>query len=533
MLQSYKKKHELPTEIDTLIIGSGMGALAAGVILAKEGQKVVLLEKHYTAGGFTHIFKRNDYEWDVGVHYIGSVHKDETILKSLFDYITDSKLKWADMGQVYDRIVIGDNTYDFVKGVGDWTDKMISYFPNEEKAIKEYVRLIFEASKASRNFFVEKSFGPFWSKWFGWFMRRPFLKFSRKTTDEVLRGLTKNEELIKVLSAQYGDYGLPPKQSSFAMHAALVRHYFSGGFFPIGGSSQFVETTVPIINANGGAVLVSAAVEEIVIENNKAVGVKMADGKVIHAKRIISNAGIINTFGKLIPKPIAQQHGLLEQLKSVQPSVAHACLYIGLKGNPDELKLPKANYWIYPAKKSHDQAVADYLADNNADFPVVYISFPAAKDPDWTNRYPGKSTVDIITLLPYDLVAKWEKTRWKKRGEEYDALKEKIAQRLLETLFEKEPQLRDKVDYYELSTGLSTRHFVNYDKGELYGIDHTPERFEQKFLRPGTPIENLYLTGQDIATCGVGSAAFAGLLTASVIANKNFVKVILAPHQSK
>lgn len=83
-------------------------------------------------------------------------------------------------------------------------------------------------------------------------MRRPFLKFSDRTTYEVLRSLTKNQELIKVLTGQYGDYGLPPKQSSFAMHASLVRHYFSGGSFPIGGSSQIVETIDPVIEKAGG-----------------------------------------------------------------------------------------------------------------------------------------------------------------------------------------------------------------------------------------------------------------------------------------
>jgi len=528
MVQSYKKNYTVPDKLDTIIIGSGMGALTAAVFLAKEGQKVLVLEKHYTAGGFTHIFKRKGYEWDVGVHYIGSLHKDETVIKSLFDYITENQLKWADMGEVYDRIVIGDETYDFVKGVGNWTDKMISYFPDEEKAIRKYVDLIFEASKASRNFFVEKTLSPFWSWLVGWYMRGPFLKYSRKTTEEVLNTITDNPRLQKVLAGQYGDYGLPPKESSFVMHAALVRHYFSGGFFPIGGSSQFVETTAPIIHQNGGAILISAAVEEILVENNQAVGVKMADGKTFEADTIISNAGIINTYQKLLPQSVIKTNELTQKLKKIQPSVAHMCLYIGLNGTPEELDLPKANYWIYPKDKTHNQAIEDYTQNKEADFPVVYISFPAAKDPDWNNRYPGKSTIDVITLAPYEWFEEWKDKRWKKRGEEYEALKEHFAQRLLEVLYDKEPQLKGKVDYYELSSPLTTQHFVNYDKGEIYGIDHSPSRFEQKFLRPRTPIKNLYLTGQDITTCGVGSAAFAGLLTASTVLGKNLAKKILS-----
>ncbi len=527
MVQSYKKNYKIAESYDTIIIGSGMGSLTAATFLAKQGQKVLILERHYTAGGFTHIFKRKGYEWDVGIHYVGSMEKETSILKKIFDYITEEKLKWADMGEVYDRIVIGDKTYDFVKGVGNWTEKMIGYFPGEEQAIRKYLDLVFDCSKTSRNFFIEKTFSPLMSKLFGWFFRKSYLKYSRKSTYDVLKGLTDNEELIKVLCGQYGDYGLTPKKSSFAMHASLVRHYFSGGFFPVGGSSQIVETIAPVLHRLGSAILISAEVSEVIIEKNTAVGVKMKDGKEFRAKNIISNAGLFTTYNSLLPKETFQQHNLGEHLKQVKHSVAHACLYIGLDGNPDELKLPKANYWIYPDKLSHDECVDNYLKDQEQPFPVVYVSFPAAKDPDWPNRYPGKSTVDIITLVPYETFAEWDGKRWKKRGEDYEALKEKIAQRLLKALYEKEPQLEGKVAYYELSSALTTKHFVNYEKGELYGLDHTSERFEQKFLRPQTAIKNFYLTGQDVATAGVGGAAFAGVLTASVVTGKNMMKEVL------
>lgn len=527
MVQSYKKNHELAAQYDTIIIGSGMGALTTAVILAKKGHKVLVLERHYTAGGFTHIFTRKGYEWDVGIHYVGSVEKDTSILKKTFDYITDSQLKWADMGEVYDRIVIGDKTYDFVKGVGNWTQKMISYFPEEEKAIHAYLDLVFKVSKTSRNFFVEKTLSPLWSTLLGRFMRAPYLKFSRQSTYDVLIKLTKNQELIKVLTGQYGDYGLTPKESSFAMHASLVRHYFSGGFFPIGGSSQIVETVAKVLERLGSTILISAEVEQVLVENNTAVGVRMKDGKIFKAKNIISNAGIFTTYNSLLPKEVVLKNQMDKHLQKVRHSVAHVCLYVGLDGDPTALKLPKANYWLYPDKISHDDAVQNYVKDITQPFPVVYISFPSAKDPDWVNRYPGKSTVDIITLVPYEIFAPWEGERWKKRGEEYEALKEKIAQRLLEALYEKEPQLRGKVAYYELSSALTTKHFVNYEKGELYGLDHTSERFEQKFLRPQTPIKNFYLTGQDITTAGIGGAAFAGVLTAGVILKQDVMQEIM------
>src|SRR5687768_4664646 len=96
------KQHPIKENFDALVIGSGIGGLAAGVILAKHGKKVAVLERHYTAGGFTHTFTRKNYEWDVGLHYIGEMDKPTRLLRQAFDYVTDGKLEWEDMGEVYD-----------------------------------------------------------------------------------------------------------------------------------------------------------------------------------------------------------------------------------------------------------------------------------------------------------------------------------------------------------------------------------------------------------------------------------------------
>ena len=477
MIQSYKKKPVLANYYDTIIIGSGMGSLTAAAILSKEGQKVLVLERHYTAGGFTHVFKRKGFEWDVGIHYIGEVQKPNSVIKKLFDYISDTKLKWADMGKVYDKIIIGNKEYDFVKGPQNFRSQLVEYFPDEKKAIDTYVELVFKAIKTSQKFYISKALPSLVNFFVGKKMRAPFHKFSDKTTYAVLKSITDNEELIKVLTGQYGDYGLPPKQSSFVMHAAVARHYFSGGSFPIGGSSQIAKTIDTVIEKAGGTILINAEVEKIIVSNNTATGVKMKDGKVFSAKKIISGAGIMTTYHKLIPNAISEKHQLKSQLKKVNRSVSHACLYVGLESSPEELKLPKTNYWIYPSDLDHDTCVERYLANVEEEFPVVYISFPSAKDPDWNNRYPGKSTIDIITLVPYNFFESWEGSKWMKRGEDYTTLKEKITVRLLEVLYKKIPQTKGKISHYELSTPLTTKHFINYDKGEIYGLDHSPKRF--------------------------------------------------------
>lgn len=527
MIQSYKQNPDVAEHYDAIIIGSGMGSLTTGAILAKEGQRVLVLERHYTAGGFTHIFKRKGYEWDVGIHYIGEVQKKDSVVRRLFDYISDSGIEWADMGEVYDKIVIGGKEYDFVKGVGNFKDKLYEYFPDEKEAIDEYVSLVFASTKTAQKFYMDKALSPILSKLVGRFMRKPFYEFSDRTTYDVLKSLTDDEELIKVLAGQYGDYGVTPKKSSFAMHASVARHYFGGGSFPVGGSSEIVKNIDPVIEEAGGTILIRAEVKQIIIEKNKATGVLMADGRVFTAKTVVSGAGIMTTYNKLLPAETVSKHRLDEQLQKVERSVSHACLYIGLKGTPTELNLPKTNYWVYPDDADHDECVERYLDDIDQPFPVVYISFPSAKDPDFTNRYPERSTIDIITLVPFETFAEWEGSSWMKRGDDYKELKEKISQRLLKELYKQQPQLEGSVDFYELSTPLTTQHFVNYEKGEIYGLDATPSRFRQDFLKPRTPIKNFYLTGQDIVTCGVAAALFSGVLTSSAMTGKNVMKKVM------
>src|SRR3954470_16782639 len=89
------------TPLDYIIVGSGIGGLTAGALLSKAGKKVLILERHYVPGGFSHTFKRKDgFVWDVGVHYVGNMNSD-SFLRKIFNYLTGNKLNWENMGDVY------------------------------------------------------------------------------------------------------------------------------------------------------------------------------------------------------------------------------------------------------------------------------------------------------------------------------------------------------------------------------------------------------------------------------------------------
>jgi all-trans-retinol 13,14-reductase len=505
------RPNRLATEYDAIVIGSGMGGLTNGALLSELGWKVCVLEQHYTAGGYTHSYERNGYEWDVGVHYIGDVGA-KTRTRRMFDFLTDGKLEWAAMDPEYDRFYVGDKIFSARAGKKEFHDNLVRQFPAEKAAIDEYMKLLVQVGGALSMLGMGRVLKP-WQR----SLASPYLKwktprFMFQKTYDVLTELTQNQDLVAAICGQWGDMGLPPKQSAFMVHAMIARHYLYGGFYPVGGSWKIADNIIPRIQKSGGEVFTYARVNDILVEDGRVTGVKMADGHRIGCPCVVSSAGVANTFGGLLARSGAAAHEYDDDMANVRPSIGHLGVYIGLKGTADELGLPRTNFWIYPGN-DYDGALAKFLQDKEAPFPVVYISFPSAKDPDYLRRHPGTATIEIVAPAPYAWFEKWKGTTWGKRGADYEAFKQALTERLMAHLYDKLPQLSGKVDYVELSTPLSTEWFGGYQRGELYGIDHTPERLRQDWLTPRTRISGLWLTGQDVLTCGVTGAMMAGLLT--------------------
>ena len=505
------RANRLADSYDALVIGSGMGGLTTAALLSELGWRVCVLEQHYTAGGYTHSYERNGYEWDVGVHYIGDVGA-RTRTRRMFDFLSDGNLHWAPMADEYDRFYVGDKVFNAMAGKQAFRENLVRQFPAEEEAIKRYMEMLQQVSAALSERSMERTLKPWQRSIAAPIIRWRTPDFMYRTTYDVLAELTDDQDLIATICGQWGDMGLPPKQSAFMVHAMIARHYLYGGYYPVGGSWRIAESIIPKIQGAGGEVFTYARVKSILVEDGRATGVEMEDGHRIYCDVVVSSAGVANTFRGLVPEDVVSAAGYADKLETVRPSFAHLGVYIGLKGTAEEHQLPKTNFWIYP-HNDYDAAVEAFVHDKNAEFPVVYISFPSAKDPDYLERHPGTSTIEIVAPAPYAWFECWQGTTWGKRGEDYEAFKTALGERLMEHLYAKLPHLRGKVDYYEISTPLSTDWFSGYQHGELYGLDHTAERMQQDWLGPRTRIDGLWLTGQDTLTCGVTGAMMSGMLT--------------------
>jgi all-trans-retinol 13,14-reductase len=516
------KQHAIEERWDAIVVGSGIGGLAAAALLSKHGgKKVLVLERHYAVGGYTHSFHRPGYEWDVGLHYIGQ----DAHVRRAFDHLTEGALEWQPMPEVYDRVIIGDRAYDLVAGAERFRARMKSYFPGEGAAVDRYIAAVRSCMKWMNLYSAEKAVPRPVAALAGGLMRAPFLRWAGRTTADVLRGITSDRELSGVLTAQWADYGLPPERSSFGVHAMVVSHYFEGGAYPVGGASRIAETIAPVIERNGGKIVSSAEVAEILLENGRAAGVRMADGRALRAPLVVSDAGARNTFEHLVRAEGAGFQAVRSEIASAKPSMAHLSLYVGVKQAAEQLGLAGTNLWVCP-NYDHDGNVERFDKDPAAPFPVLFISFPSAKDPQFARRHPGRATIEVVTPVPYDWFSKWADSGWKRRSAEYNSFKEELARRLQSELERHVPAVAGKIDYAELSTPLTTRHFMNYEQGEAYGLAATPERFRMRCLTPVTPARGLYLTGQDVASLGVTGAFMGGVIAASAILGRNLMAAI-------
>lgn len=497
---------------DVLVVGSGMGGLTAAAFLSKLGRRVLLLEQHYVPGGFTHTFRRKHWTFDVGVHAVGEVTR-HSMTGRLLAKLTDGRLKWTSLGPVYDTFRYPDGfRIDFPDTPQKFRENLVAAFPAEHAAIDRYLDDVRDVASAMKGYYLARSvprfLGPVADRVLG---ARAQAHLGRRTRD-VLDARTKDERLKAVLVAQWGYYGSTPSRSSFAMQALVTRHFLHGGYYPEGGSKAIATELMTTVADAGGYTRIRADVASILVEGGRAVGVRLTDGEELRAKKVISAAGVRATVERMVPAPWKDEPWA-RSIAALTPAAAHVCLYVGFRGDIRAGGASSANHWFYETWDTEADAwQVDPALPEQPRAPVLYTSFPSLKDPHHDAGPEQLHTGEIVTFVPWRVFERWRSSEWQHRGEEYERFKRQLADRLLEQLLEHMPGLRAHVAFTELSTPLSTDHFVRPIAGSIYGLEPTPERFENPALRPHSPIPGLYFAGSEVSTVGVIGAMMGGVL---------------------
>jgi all-trans-retinol 13,14-reductase len=499
---------------DAIVIGSGIGGMtAAGLLAGVANKKVLVLEKHTEPGGLTHVFRRDGAAWDVGLHYVGEVGPG-TQGRAFFDYLSGGDLRWSRMPERFERFVYPGIDISVPSDPDAYIQILTERFPQEADAIRGYFKDIRRATQwATLGFkrgMVPRPVAPI-LRW----IQKLTGGLATRTTAEVLASRFRSTELRAVLASQWGDYGLPPSQSAFAIHAQIVSHYLNGAWYPEGGAARIARTFETGIERAGGSMLVAQEVTDILVENGKAVGVRVSDRRgpqteerIYRAPVVISSVGAATTFERLLPtegEVGVKTAAVRQEVQDLSGGFSAVTLYLRLRADPRHIGVHGENHWIN-TNFEHDDTTSQSKGVLQGSPRGIYVSFPSIKAKDEQFH-----TAEIIAFVDERAFAKWRDLPKGNRGADYSALKYRISVGLLRLADTHIPGLAGLVTYTELATPLTVAHYTSHPGGRFYGLAASPQRYQSKEIGPRTPIEGLYMAGQDAGCVGIFGAMMGGV----------------------
>lgn len=510
---------------DLIVIGSGVGALSTASLMARLHEKrVLVIERHHGLGGFSQAFRRRGgYRWDVGLHYVGQM-SPSSLERQVMDFITGGRLGWTRMSEPFERIVYPGFSFDVHGSPDRYERDLVARFPHEKRALRRY----FVDIRRVARWAVWNSIGRSASRLTRGCVAaatKPWHQRALQTTAEYMCRTFGDPKLRALLTSRWGLCGLLPSKSAFCEHAVIVMHYLHGGYYPKGGAARIAETIVPIVEARGGAFVTGQEVTRIEVEGGRATAVEAVDRRGgrhrYQAAAIVSNAGAFNTFAKLLPKQVGAERAMrLRPL--VEQAASAVVVYVGLRGDPRDLGLRGENVWLNDSFDHDANAEPDRLMAGRPG--QCFLSCASLRDVGQMRH-----TAQIMSFIGRHGFALWGGTGWQRRGSDYRAVKERMADGLVALAERHYPGFAAQIDFLEVSTPLSVEHFTASPYGAIYGLPGTPERFEKAAAGARTHVRNLYLTGADGFVHGIWGAVVGGVAAAGALTGGlGFLRVMAA-----
>jgi len=493
-----------------------VGGLSAAICLARAGQKVLVLEQHDVPGGWCHSFYLNGHRFTPGVHYVGLLEKGQSTAQLYEGLGIANDLSFFRMNpSAYEHAYIGEERFDFPGNFDELVNSLTERFPKEEKNIKKYLSLV-------RNVSAELQLLPdvegFWQHLTIPFRTKNMGKYALFSLKRVIDWHIKDPLLKKILNIQFGDHGLAPAKASFPLHCAVMDHYFNGGFYPCGGGGAIVKAMTTAIKNYDGEVKTRQSVKRILLEGKKkktAIGVELASGKRLFAKRIISNADPNITYQKLIREENLSRR-LQKKLNKTSYSCTSLMLFLTVEMDLKASGIDSGNIWLMPNEDMDTVYERMMMPDitNGKAFEGMFISCTTLKDP---SSFDGKHhSIEAITYLDYKSFEKFENES-EIRTEEYLQFKELLTEKMLKTLEKVLPNVRAHIVHQELGTPITNEYYINSTKGSVYGTEKKLTQIGPFAYKAKSEIKNLYLCGASIVSHGVAGAGYSGVQTAGEI----------------
>ena len=476
-----------------VIIGSGLGGLSCGVLLAKNGYDVTVLEQGAQIGGCLQCFTRQNAKFETGMHFIGSAAKGQT-LDRLMNYLEIKKdVRLAELDRTgYEVISLNGNLYKYANGREAFIKQMSDYFPHQHENLVRFYDLVDRVAGASSLHSLKYAETD----------AAINTEYQLRSINEVIDSIITDPLLAKVLVGNLPLYAAEKDKTPFSTYAFIMDFYNQSAFRIVGGSDSVAKSMQQTIQHYGGQVLKRHQVTRIVCDDTHAVGVEVNGCQFVEADIVISDAHPMRTL-ELIDSKIIRPV-FRKRINSMPQTVGGFSVYLEFK----DKAVPYMNYNYYGYNQGTPWGCEQY--DENT-WPKGFLYMHFCQD----NAPMFAKTGVVLSYMHMNEVRRWMDTQVGKRGQDYEDFKNRKAELLLNSLESHFPGIRHAIKNIYTSTPLTYQDYTGTQDGSMYGIAKDVSLGAAGRVPHKTKIPNVYQTGQNINSHGMLGVLVGTIVTCS------------------
>ena len=479
---------------DAVIIGSGLGGLECAHILSKAGMSVLLLERGTQAGGCLQSYRRHGLAFDTGFHYVGGLDEGQS-LHSAFRHLGLLHLPWQRLDNHFDRVTIGNQTFRFAQGYDAFVETLTVAFSAERDALNRYADMLKQCGEQQFDALNPQT-GE--SSVLSRLFETSAYQYLTETFHDPL--------LINVLCGTSLKMELRKESLPLFTFAHGNGSFIESSWRLKGDGSLIVNSLADGIRMHGGEIICNAEVRELVEKDGKLVHAVCSNGEIYEGTIFISNIHPAVTCN-LVKQSSRMKKVYRSRITHLENTFG--MFTVSLRIKPQTLRYFNWNQYIY----KEPDVWAFHLKNNPVSGVLV-----SCRIPEDGSKYVQQ--VDLLTPMNWSECEQWSHTEVGRRGEDYKAMKKRVADECI-TLAERFiPGLRDRITGCYTSTPLTYHNYTLTPEGSAYGLRKDFRNPMITLLSPRTPIPNLLLTGQNLMLHGLHGVTMTALFTCAEVLGK-------------